>query len=112
MNVWIPLLIVLVGVPVLIGHFGTAAYVGAGFLILTACVIRLRAKVAQARYVGNQAAGAKAARALASYGIWSPLNEQLSGAEPSAVCEQRFASPATLEDTAKNRSKRVVADAA
>jgi hypothetical protein len=42
----------------------------------------------------------------------SRFDERLLGAEMSAAREQRFASPATLEDTAKNRSKRVVANAA
>jgi hypothetical protein len=111
-HVWILLIIALVGTPFLTVHFGTAGCVAAGILILTASIIRLRGKAARARYLGNQAAGTKAARALAAYGIGSPLSEQLSEPEASAASQQRFASAAALEDTAKNRSKRVVANAA
>jgi hypothetical protein len=106
------LIIALVGTPFLTGYFGTSGCVAAGVLILTASIIRLRGKAARARYLGNQAAGAQAARALANYGISSPLNEQLSGTDTFAAGQQRFASAAALEDTAKNRSKRVVANAA
>jgi hypothetical protein len=61
------LLIALVGVPILIGHFGgTAACVGAGFLILAASVIRIHHKVSRAVIVANQLIGATAAQALAS----------------------------------------------
>ena len=66
-DVWSFLVIAFVGVPLLIGHFGsTAACVGAGFLILAASAIRIHHKVARAEIVANQLAGATAAQALAT----------------------------------------------
>jgi hypothetical protein len=61
------LVIAFVGVPLLIGHFSsTAAYVGAGFLILAVSAIRIHHKVSRAEIVANQLAGATAAHALAT----------------------------------------------
>ena len=65
-DVWILLFIAFVGVPILIGHFGTAAYLWAGFLILAASVMRLHRKAGYAQHVANHLAGANAAQMLAS----------------------------------------------
>lgn len=65
-SVWSFLFIAFAGVPMLIGHSGTAACVEAGVLILTASAIRMYRKVTQAEIAANQLAGAKAAQALAS----------------------------------------------
>jgi hypothetical protein len=61
------LVIAFVGVPLLIGHFGSiAACVGAGFLILAVSAIRIRHKVSRAEVMANQLAGATVAQALAT----------------------------------------------
>jgi hypothetical protein len=66
-DVGVFLLIAFVGVPILIGHFGgTAACVGAGFLILAVSAIRVHHKVSRAEIAANQLVGATAAQALAT----------------------------------------------